>query len=39
MFGRLLSRIATNLLIKLAVAVLAPIPVLGVVAQAVAFVC
>jgi hypothetical protein len=38
MFARLLSKIATNLLIKLAVFVLAPIPVIGVVARAVAFV-
>jgi hypothetical protein len=39
MLAKLLSKIARNMLIKLAVAILAPIPVVGVVARAVAFVC
>jgi hypothetical protein len=39
MLRRLFSRIAANLLLKLAVYILAPIPVIGMVAQAVAFVC
>lgn len=39
MLSRLLTKIATNLLIRLACAILAPIPVLGMVASAVAFIC
>ena len=39
MFGRLFAKLAKNLLINLAIAVLAPIPVIGVVARVVAFVC
>ena len=39
MFARLLSKLATNLLLNIAVAILAPIPVIGVVARVVAFVC
>lgn len=39
MFGRLFSRIATNLIINLAIVVLAPIPVIGVLAKVVALAC
>ena len=39
MFAALFRRLATNLLINIAVAVLAPIPIIGVVAHVVSFVC
>ena len=39
MFARLLSKLATNMLLSLAVALLMPIPVIGVIAEALAFVC
>ena len=39
MLSRLFAKLAANLLIRLAVYILAPIPVIGMVAQAVAFVC
>lgn len=39
MLGRILRKIAANLLLKLVVAILGPIPLLGTAARVVAFVC